>query len=748
MNKIFFEKKQFIKIIFNIIFCVFIFFIFSNKINAESWTVTSSATSCPSTKYCSRGSSCPVCSSTSSLCCSRARKWTKYRITCTTEQTVYEVWEDWDYWSGYVPYIRKYIVYKISATSTAVCSTADKCYTGDKGLRYGTCSCSSGSRIYKLCCSRTAGVGPVNCRKINVDGRSPSEGVCPSGSRTIAIPSGIRDSNSRINAWIPTVCPSCTASNGSAGVCGSSDGETFSTTPSSNLCSTGSTSWTDSGGSDGTYNWRCLGSSGSCGGSSGSSVNCSAYSDQTPTFSSLTVKNNDGAIVAADSGNINQICDSDFRNSSNRDVVQFMITGADAQGVSDIGTMQVRLRPASGTTLTSAAVASVNGIAIIPVNLNGVAANTYSIEVLINDKDDPPGYSTWFDAGRDLKVWDCNVSVSGAFYDGSDGVSCPNFSSDLAADANFKSLRFVSPSAGESSQMSVDSGNSTYSDGGNDLIWGSSGYIPELNSDLAADIGNVSLKVTNVGSGAISCPSTFAFDLDSSLADPYSSNPSISVDFSAVLDQDAWFQSSNGGISAKTTIANYVPVTCSLPSCNPVMSINGLVSAPTINRTDGISYSSPNNWYVNSNLVSNLNFYEQYKSLGFGEFVNGDLNDLTGKEDLVMVDGNVNISSNKIVSVGDFLMIMASGDITIDSSVTRFDGVLVGRNINIIGTNSSQLVINGNIHALNNITISRSYTDKEDNNDSPAVKVNLRPDFLFNIPSEISKKITNWKWGN
>ncbi|MPN28114.1 hypothetical protein SDC9_175553 [bioreactor metagenome] len=93
-------------------------------------------------------------------------------------------------------------------------------------------------------------------------------------------------------------------------------------------------------------------------------------------------------------------------------------------------------------------------------------------------------------------------------------------------------------------------------------------------------------------------------------------------------------------------------------------------------------------------------------------------------------------------------MIVASGDINIDAGVTQFDGILVGNNINIGGTSADQLVINGSLYGTNLVNITRSYTDKLDNNESPAVVINFRPDFIFNMPSSMAKSVIDWKWGN
>lgn len=538
---------------------------------------------------------------------------------------------------------------------------------------------------------------------------------------------------------------------GTSGVCGSSDGGIFpGSPPSSNLCSVGTLSWTDDEGSDGDYNWNCLGTAGSCGGASGSTANCSALSDMAPSLDSLVIENNDSEEVVVESGSRNHICQSDFKESSNPDIVRFVVTGDDMQGVDDINTIQLRLRPDSGNTFTSSLISSSNGIAIFSIDVSLIEDNTYSIEVLINDNHNPPGNDGWIDTGRDIKVWDCNVVVSGVIYDGSaGGLFCPSFGSDRAVGANFTSLYFKENGVDAGVQNDVDSVNISYSSGsGQYFSWGDNKYYSsEFNSDLQVDENTMQIKLNN------DCTQPMgSFEIES-VVDSYVVNPSLVIDFLATVDQEAWFQSVDGGIFAGSTITNYVPITCDLyPGCSPGMSLRALVAAPTLNNTVDAYYSYPDNWYINSNLSSYLNFYEQYKALGVGENIEGDLegdlDDLNNEEELFFINGDLTITDNNSVAVGEFLMVMASGDIYIDESVTNVEGILVGRNIVMSGTNNSQLVINGSLYALENISNSRSYIDKSDNNSSPAVLVNFRPDFVFHIPNEISQKITSWKWGN
>ncbi len=61
-----------------------------------------------------------------------------------------------------------------------VCSTADKCIPGEKGLHPGYCDCGSSGPLYKTCCS---GSTPTPCnRYYQQDNYDPPEGTCAPNS--------------------------------------------------------------------------------------------------------------------------------------------------------------------------------------------------------------------------------------------------------------------------------------------------------------------------------------------------------------------------------------------------------------------------------------------------------------------------------------------------------------------------------------------------------------------------------------
>ncbi|MDD4937692.1 MAG: hypothetical protein PHX34_01610 [Candidatus Shapirobacteria bacterium] len=647
-----------------------------------------------------------VCGSTSSYCCTPSHNspagltsWTRYSVRCIIEKE--------DYYGGLYSY----------PSAGDACSIGDKCLEvnhtsvgGNKsgsdeketGLRVNgsisTCSCEDYGKQYKVCCSNTPFAGPVQCYQTYYDSIDPPEGGCPGGSSPIQ----------RTNYVGTTVgCPD----EGARSKFKSADG-------------TCKDPWI----SDGVFNPEL--------------VDQMCPSNSPPTLSNIVVKNSAGTLVAAET-NRNHICQSVFSDKT----VVFEATLTDANGYSDVNLSSVRLRLGSNVygppTLVSQSGNDVivdfafTSSSVVPSGLN-------LMEVFVADNHGAD--NDWEDKSRSFKFWNCQVPVSGGLYDGSKGgYICPNFGNSPAVKANFTSLYFKENSVDSGVETDVTTSAATYSSkSGQYFVWGSNKmYSAQFNTDLAADMNTIDTRLNN------SCSQDMGSFGIESVVDPYVAIPSLTADFLATIDQDAWFQTVNGGILGKMSVTGRVPVTCKLPSCSPGMSINALVAAPTINNTTDVPYSYPNNWYTRFALIPEINYYEKYNTLGVGEKINEDLIDLSDyNEGLVLVDGNININQDKTISTGGFLMLVASGDITIDPNVTRFDGILVGKNINIGGTNSEQLIINGSLYGQNQVNISRSYVDKRSNNISPAVEVNFRPDFIFKIPNEISNKVTNWKWGN
>jgi hypothetical protein len=289
------------------------------------------------------------------------------------------------------------------------------------------------------------------------------------------------------------------------------------------------------------------------------------------------------------------MCETAFRQSSKQRGIQFVVTATDSRGTSDIGEISVRLKNNLGTYFIGKTT-SINGMATISVadlSTITVLPGLYNIEVLINDAS-PGVTSSWVDSGRDFKYWNCQVPVSGTVYDGSGGgKSCEvGFGTVLASDFNFTSLLFKQAGGSEGVDNNV-SGATYASKPGSYFTWGDNTiYSAQFNTDLQADPNTMDLKL-NVGTSA--CTQEVGSFRIEPVVDPYATNPSLVANFLAIVDQDPWFQTVNGGVLGKSTITDRVPVTCALSvGCTSAISINGLVAAPTINTTAGVPYSTAN----------------------------------------------------------------------------------------------------------------------------------------------------------
>jgi hypothetical protein len=535
---------------------------------------------------------------------------------------------------------------------------------------------------------------------------------------------------------------SCTPSNGVDGICGSSDGQVFASTPSTNLCSSGTASSVILSGS--TYSWTCLGAIGTCGGSDGTDDSCSATANSAPTFSSFDIRNINNTSATAESGR-NHICQSIFTGTGSPDTARFVVVYSDAQTGSDIDYIQLRI---GSETFTDNTLSVSGNLATAVFDLSTAFVTSRQLESVHTLAADINGSITSFaDTSRDFKYWDCLVSASGTAYNGTDtGAICSD--SDSFINPIDSSLGYdllmndVGPGSGDDKSMTVTS--PTYSSGSNSLIWGRD-YLFDLSNFAGSDPSQIRLN----GS---SC-SNIQFTIDNSVIDPYSSSTSFVADFSSIIDQDPWWQVSDGGVISNNTVNNRVPVTC-LTNCK--ISLNGLVSAVNINNT-GKSLSEAQSWYYSgsSARLANVNtnysyFYNQYfVKNGIGTVLTGNktIADISGTG-IYFVSGDLTIDNNKIINSGEFLMIIVNGNINVSETVDRIDGIFVANDINATGNGSNQLVFNGSLFAFNNINFSRSYSNVSLNNANPAIVVNHNPQLLFNLPGSVTKVLTNWQWGN
>jgi hypothetical protein len=258
-------------------------------------------------------------------------------------------------------------------------------------------------------------------------------------------------------------------------------------------------------------------------------------------------------------------------------------------------------------------------------------------------------------------------------------------------------------------------------------------------------------------------------EIGTTLASAYGNTPSLTADFSVVLDQDAWYQVVGGGVRAGERITDEIPVTCpaggSPLTCaitiGKVGADNGLVAAKS--QIDkgcfDCKYGSPNNFFESGRGINPVGI-RQYGYRYFSDRLAGRLVGLqnysvgtslskigVGTTGVVLVDGDVTIDQDNTVAMGKFLMVVAGGEMVFLPSVTKSEGVFVANNINIGGSSATDLNIDGLVYATGgDITITRSFTNMGINNTTPATVFNYRPDFVFSMPSLIYRLVSGWKY--
>jgi hypothetical protein len=515
----------------------------------------------------------------------------------------------------------------------------------------------------------------------------------------------------------------------------------------------------------------------------GSSDTPSLYSGVTITNSANSVVNGEVLDVGSSA---NHICD--LTRFPDRQTVRFKVKAFDLDGVSEIDQVYLRLGSNNSVSLTGLAsggsVKTINGsgwswenggvgaiasvsngylYASFPVVIdrNLFAAGTYDIGVRVIDK--YGGDTGWVNIGRRLKIWNCQVAVSGTFFDGTPDVLCQEggpsvgFDDPAPPEMMFTSLAHQGVSPAGTVAATVDRVNSSHQA---TLEWGRS-YDPVFNSDLDAS-GRVS-RTIDVGVGTTKCPLSDRITLNSTNLNPYSNSPTLQLDYSAVKNQEAWYQIAGGGMMGANTIRDDVPVTCANDaSCQAAMTVsngandNGLIVGGEVRNDSGCGSScqvgKPKDTWVQKNLTDDRYnydyFYNEYKvKLGVGEINlrNKNSSDI-GQTGVVFVGGAFTINQNRILPPGQFSMVIVRGNVVVSQNVTRWDGiVLTDGSFSTEKGSNTQLEIQGIILANGGVSLNRGYAIKSLNNTNPGVKVVYRPEMIFSMPGNLMGSFGKWR---
>jgi len=484
-----------------------------------------------------------------------------------------------------------------------------------------------------------------------------------------------------------------------------------------------------------------------------------------PTFTSLVIKNANNVVAVGETGGTtlrNHICQTTFQNSTIPRRVVFEASVNDPDGAADISTatltwngknyLMTKVGSPTGTGATMRATVDFSS-----TDNNG---GVYDLFVTVTDINGVSSGSV--NTNRDWKVWDCQVPTSGTLYNGSAGQACftgLGFSVPIDAGVGFNSITF------SDTPNVVMTDNDLDSYGTNNVTWGKN-YLPLINGDDASNIDGTLLatgritRIIDLGTGTTYCPSSVSIGTSNYIS-AYSNSPQAKIDFSFIQDQEAWYQVVGAGVKSRNRLEYGVPVTV-LPVTNKFLTlgdatrINGLVSGIDFENKNGNNLKndigSPNNWYVLRNTndldIYNYNYFYNnfYVKAGVGITGTG----WSGKpaNGIYFVKTNLIIDNNFVLAnpSENTMMVIVNGDITIQPNVTRLDGIYIADgSITAGGDNATALTINGMLYAGGNVRLYRSFTDKTDNNTTPAVKVNYSPGLIFNLPPKILRVLSGWK---
>ena len=268
------------------------------------------------------------------------------------------------------------------------------------------------------------------------------------------------------------------------------------------------------------------------------------------------------------------------------------------------------------------------------------------------------------------------------------------------------------------------------------------------------------------------------------------------VDPVNVTNAVAWWQVINGDVITNGSIASPIPLTCSLPLCEPVFStalLGGYPGVPTFTGTYDFqagaglgTASTPDNWLarasysaaqsydynffdrlvpgdtVRNNIADSLITPNYLKTQGTISpdgykwyFRSGDLTmegepTLAENKVVLFVDGDLNIDGIIDLTNGrGFFMAIVSGNITVNSGVwhpninlPELTGIFVANGNFISETDTNTLYIRGMVSAYGQVQLDK---DLADNSQTPAEKFEYAPELIFKMPQSFNLKRTRWK---
>ncbi|MFH1561690.1 MAG: hypothetical protein ABID04_03915, partial [Patescibacteria group bacterium] len=237
------------------------------------------------------------------------------------------------------------------------------------------------------------------------------------------------------------------------------------------------------------------------------------------------------------------------------------------------------------------------------------------------------------------------------------------------------------------------------------------------------------------------------------------SGSSGEINFGMSQIQSPWIQVVGGSLRSYRAVNVTIPSSCS-GTCSPYISISsaefpesGLVAANSlISIGGGTAVGDPDNWQVvdgNLSPIPGSSGFNHYLALLGNDYLltgdqslslidgilDGQVAD--GEQYFILVDGDLTIDRELVVSNSGLLFMAVSGDITVVDGIDEVEGIFLADGSILIQGSGTMANLNGVWVADADGNGSGSLTNSRDlgadNNTGPAVTFTFRPDMIVNL---------------
>ena len=223
----------------------------------------------------------------------------------------------------------------------------------------------------------------------------------------------------------------------------------------------------------------------------------------------------------------------------------------------------------------------------------------------------------------------------------------------------------------------------------------------------------------------------------------------------------SWWQVKDGGATARGNVISNVPIGQTLATGTPSVVACGGSFCPTDAQVGA------GNWKVDSKasiVIADRNSYPVFKArVGnkfrsqeyFGNLTSGrpaadgvlywqagggvtmiTAQNLGTNRAVLLADGNVDILGNLTFAEGGFLAILSGGDIKVNGTVTRLQGLYLAQGTFDTGNSALPLQVDGSVAGLTKVKLSRTYASGT----TPAELFIYHPEYLTNLPIGLKRR--------